>query len=606
MKKIIIAIAAVLGLGSVASCGDMLETESSRQLFEPDLNQKTDSIFYAFGIMEAMQQLADQYVFQGEMRGELVKTTDYTDKNLRALADFTATTTNKYDSAYLYYRVINNCNYYIAHRDTTLRTGSENVTIREYAAVKAFRAWAYLQLARTYGKVPFFTEPLTKISQIDNNTFPELDLQGIVRELAPDLKKYSGMSVPNYGYGTVGYTNWGQGKVIYTQLCFIPVDVILGDLYLEVQNYSEAINHYITYLTHAAKDGYVSSSYMAEVPGRKYRSAPSDFMVSLIGGEWSSIFDVNSTQDIVSYIPMAVNRLRGATTGILEAFGYDYYSARTSTNCPKLDVVQIQPSDEYQQLSDSADYYYFSSTDALQGYRKVKSTKLGDMRYASIATAGTGEDSAKVWVSKYVSGNIILYRTTTVWLHLAEAFNRAGYPDAAFAILKDGISQNLITYAYYITDETKTALQTTYPLLSPANSVLFLGNEALGIHAHGAGITCDRTSNSYYPGLSPYTMNSVVGSKLLEIGRKFGVTVGATKQDTINAVEDLICDEYALEFAFEGTRYFDLMRLARHKNHAGLYGSNFGSLWLGKKLASRRSDAATFFMNENNWYLPFK
>jgi len=65
MKKIIIAIAAVIGLGSLASCGDMLETDSSRQLFEPELDKKTDSIFYSFGIMEAMQQLADQYVFQG-------------------------------------------------------------------------------------------------------------------------------------------------------------------------------------------------------------------------------------------------------------------------------------------------------------------------------------------------------------------------------------------------------------------------------------------------------------------------------------------------------------------------------------------------------------
>ena len=36
----------------------------------------------------------------------------------------------------------------------------EKVFIREYAAVKAFRAWTYLQLAIYYGKVPFFTEPL--------------------------------------------------------------------------------------------------------------------------------------------------------------------------------------------------------------------------------------------------------------------------------------------------------------------------------------------------------------------------------------------------------------------------------------------------------------
>ena len=44
-----------------ASCSDMLESDSSRQLFDPALDQKTDSVFYAYGVMQAMQQLADQY-----------------------------------------------------------------------------------------------------------------------------------------------------------------------------------------------------------------------------------------------------------------------------------------------------------------------------------------------------------------------------------------------------------------------------------------------------------------------------------------------------------------------------------------------------------------
>ena len=103
-----------------ASCSDMLESDSSRQLFDPALDQKTDSVFYAYGVMQAMQQLADQYYFQNELRGDLVKPTDKASLHLRDLASFTADATNKYDSVYLYYKVINNCNYYLAHRDTTL------------------------------------------------------------------------------------------------------------------------------------------------------------------------------------------------------------------------------------------------------------------------------------------------------------------------------------------------------------------------------------------------------------------------------------------------------------------------------------------------------
>ena len=98
------------GTGMLSSCSDMMDTESTRQNFEPEIGEKTDSLTYAFGIMQAMQQLADQYVFQGEMRGDLIATTQYTDSMLTQLATFSATTANRYDSAYVYYRVINNCN----------------------------------------------------------------------------------------------------------------------------------------------------------------------------------------------------------------------------------------------------------------------------------------------------------------------------------------------------------------------------------------------------------------------------------------------------------------------------------------------------------------
>ena len=132
LKYVICGICVICGS---MSCSDMMESDSSRQLFDPALDQKTDSVFYAYGIMQAMQQLADQYYFQNEMRGDLVKPTAKASTHLQSLASFSADATNKYDSVYLYYKVINNCNNYLAHRDTTLSTGARNVVCNEYAAV---------------------------------------------------------------------------------------------------------------------------------------------------------------------------------------------------------------------------------------------------------------------------------------------------------------------------------------------------------------------------------------------------------------------------------------------------------------------------------------
>ena len=446
-----------MGALTLPSCSDMLETESSRQLFDKELDSKTDSVHFAFGVMQAMQQLADQYVFIGEMRGDLVRTTEYTDNNLRRLADFSADTSNKYDSAYVYYRVINNCNYYIAHRDTTLLTGSTLVAMREYAAIKAFRAWAYLQLARTYGKVPFFTDPLTTISQINSSNYPSLDIDGIVAALAPDLEQYSGYTVPNYDNVDIGSTNWGSTKRMFTKYCFIPVDVILGEMYLEVGDFARAASHYTTYLTRVAEpvDRY-ALGFSSRLSFSDITYVPSDYDGGLSGVLWSGIFDNNSTIDYLSYIPMSVNRLRGTTTSLPLAFGFNYYSTSSRIDSLRMDEVQIMASDQYWALSDSCDYYYYRSVTGGLPQQYVGGVKWGDMRSKAIVTKGTGADSTKQWITKYNSGNIYLYRTSTIYLHLAEALNRLGHVDAAFAILKDGITESLLdTTRTYITDETR-------------------------------------------------------------------------------------------------------------------------------------------------------
>lgn len=572
-------------------------------MFEPELNQKTDSIFYAFGIAQAMQQLADQYVFHGEMRGDLIATTTATDKNLRELANFSATTANKYDSAYVYYRVINNCNYYIAYRDTTLLTGATAVVMNEYAAVKAFRAWAYLQLAKNYGKVPFFTEPLTKISQIDGGNFPEYGINEIVAALAPDLAQYSGYQVPHTGLNyDIGSTNWGQAKKITTKQIFIPVDVVLGELYLETGDYQNAAHYYTEYLTKIkpVQDKY----YVVSSRALNFDERPSDYFGGLLGSglSWTAIFGVDGGNgDLISYIPMAVNRLKGTTTIVPFAFGYDYYAVDKANQCPMADDVQLQPSDYYVTLSDSTDYFYLVDTDI--DHRTVSIANLGDNRLSNITRQGEGDDSLKVWMNKYNQGNIILYRNTTIWLRLAEAFNRMGYYDAAFAILKDGMSKNVLDYAPYLREETKTLLTTTYPLLSEAN-LERLPVLSAGVHATGAGVVCDHNGLGYFPGMSPYQLDTIVGLKMKEIAEQYGAAVGTTKEDTINAIEDLLSDEYALEMAFEGDRFGNLTRMARNKNRAGLYGTNFGSLWFSKKL--EKNNPVKDLSVEQNWYLPFK
>ena len=170
-----------------------------------------------------------------------------------------------------------------------------------------------------------------------------------------------------------------------------------------------------------------------------------------------------------------------------------------------------------------------------------------------------------------------------------------GYPDAAFAILKDGIkSTPTLIDTTYIRPATREMFTNVIPFYSERYRSYFTTN--WGIHSHGCGYTRGKSS--------VYQMDTIVGKKLEELQRVYNIQPTGTLNDTINAVEDLLCDEYALEFAYEGNRFGDLCRIARHKNRANLYESNFGGRWLATKLAYK--NPVVNLADERNWFLPFK
>ena len=146
----------------LASCSSMLEPESDLVEFEDDhtLNHATDSVYSVMGIINKMQLIGDRVVLLGEVRGDLVKTMPAANTDLKRLSNFDFSGDNRYNQISDYYAVINNCNYYLAHVDTAMQRRGRNLFLREYAVVKSYRAWTYLQLAQAYGAVPLILKPL--------------------------------------------------------------------------------------------------------------------------------------------------------------------------------------------------------------------------------------------------------------------------------------------------------------------------------------------------------------------------------------------------------------------------------------------------------------
>jgi starch-binding outer membrane protein, SusD/RagB family len=68
-------------------------------------------------------------------------------------------------------------------------------------------------------------------------------------------------------------------------------------------------------------------------------------------------------------------------------------------------------------------------------------------------------------------------------------------------------------------------------------------------------------------------------------------------------IEDLIIAERAMELAFEGKRWFDLVRVAERRNEPGFLADKVAAKFAG---TSKYNDIRTRLTNPANWYLPFE
>ena len=241
MRRLSILIISFFNILIFTGCSDMLETSSELVEFEEDntLNHPTDSVYSVLGIINRMQIIADRIVLLGETRSDLVQTTEAASSDLKRLAAFDFSQPNKYNQVSDYYAVINNCNYYLAHVDTALQRRGRNLFKYEYAAVKGFRAWAYLELVKNYGRVPLVTTPvMTEREAEDARSQQYSDIQQICNYFINDLTPYALVELPHFG--TINKLNSDQ--------FFIPMRLLLGDLCLWAGRYEEAARWYNSYL----------------------------------------------------------------------------------------------------------------------------------------------------------------------------------------------------------------------------------------------------------------------------------------------------------------------------------------------------------------------
>ena len=582
------------------SCADFFEQDSEHVIFteEDHLTSATDTIYSVTGILTKLQAIADRTILLGEVRGDLVDVTSSANSDLRDLAFFNVGDDNRYNQPRDYYAIINNCNYFIAHVDTALRNNrNELIFMREYAAVKAIRAWTYLQLVLNYGSVPFVTEPVLTKQEAELD-YPRYDLKAVCDYFVNDLS-----SLPEE-YNTE-YPQYGSIRGADSRLFYFPLSIVRAELNLWGGNYREAALNYYKYISQ--RNG-TNSTYSQGLG--IYTWLPGSTT-------WNSLLSYNALSfssegygdetELITMIPCDSIPAEGNYSQLRNLFNSTEDNDYRVSITPSTRVQEISESQVHCCLSANATSWYYAPT-TLDEHRTGDLRLFDNWGYGYTYDRITNQRIETQQIYKYQTRNVHIYRRQMVYLRMAEALNMAGYPRMAFKILSEGINNVVIqneVMPYHTQSDSLFLAQFDFPQSRygifdaedlagqrPADR-----HNTCGIHSRGSGWT---PYNEFYR-LPGDTLILVPGDSLYAEYLQKDQQLRPYQQQF---VDSLILNEAALEFAFEGTRYYDIMRHALRQPNPGQYMAEHVYARRGKANAdAMRSEIRNDLTQPRNWYL---
>ena len=445
------------------SCEDMFTAEN--HLVTTNLAPQ-DTVYQMMGIVKRMQKLATRTILLGEVRADLVTVNPaVASSDVQQLNNNDIALDNEYNRPADYYDVINNCNVLLAYVDSLQKSHGKFVYEKEICGAKAFRAWCYLELVKIYGAVPFVTEPVLTADAAEDivASGQKADMRQILDYCIEDLMPYA---YKDYNNGLrASYGNVKYGTASFNEF-FIPVRVLLGEMYLwrasctgNRQDYLDAIIMYHDYLCFKNEER-GTTQYRMEWYSRS---------ASMLNyASYTNLFDYR--KETTSFIPCDTVAYFGTTTNLKEIFCSQY-----SNNY----YPWVNPSQRLKDISAGQDYCYYDYKNAsmkdtvylskdpnfYSGYSSRNTSLLvGDLRlydvYTIVSNANekryhSDVNDVREYNAKYLYGGsttnsdfnlyvVPLCRVSIIYLHLAEALNRAGFPETAYAILTYGLSYDVM------------------------------------------------------------------------------------------------------------------------------------------------------------------
>lgn len=514
-------------------CENFFEVKPGDMLLEKDSYSNLNEVYSNFlGLNTTLQKAAEQYVIMAELLGDNMEPTENAPTEYWEAWRYQATNGNDVIDPTIFYNIIVQSNDFLRHvvkfNQDYPAVIEENVYKGMISSAMANRAWAYMTVGKFFGQALYFDIALS--SDIDLSKYKMLKFDELVDELIFFLN--TGVDGVN-GFNEVDWTKILNNTDYSWNRMSISSDAVISELHLWDGNYVDAAKHLALTLN--------GLGIIKKNPGA---SAKFSLDATYAGSKWATIFN-------------------GAFTAITDeaftAVPYDFSKGQTNNL-------------QYWFSNVGENVYYFRPTDSL--ISKYENTvrldgRKGDIyRGINVSYVESGKDKV---INRYSLGKnsyshdatVYIYRTSELFLMLAEALNGLGDLAAADSLLNVGLVSSW--------DGSK--------LLPPFNTPTFTANtyclrNSLGVRGRA--------------GVAPnYLRDFVAEDAPLE--RKQAV------------LDSLIAEESALEQAFEGKRWFTLMRMARNNNRPEMLANEV----VKKFPEGERESYRSFLMNPANWFIKY-
>jgi hypothetical protein len=634
LKYSVIIISILISLVFLPSCKNFNPEQdlniNKEQLFEDWYEYRS----VAIGLYGLQQKLVEQLVILGELRGDLLTITPNADADLYEIYNFQASKTNKYVDPTNFYRLISACNSFISvlkknHPEVLDKKIAVTNYDKLYGEALCMRAWAYFNAVRIYGKIPVIYESLTSVDEIEqylNSASTYIDNVHIV-------------------YGKDGFHNdTTYNKPITLEKQFYNLDMVIKVFSKQLEEEMKAIgvNHYIdnndktwevtvwnTFAWHAllgqmyltSGDLSKAASHFNAITFNNSDNYRYQLDQSFAKDQWRNIFSViDSREHIFTIWFNKANKQQNDFQRLFEPFTPHQYMLKptkaavhmwetiwrgynliildkTKPSLTKLDKKQPGiPGDFYRGFGTS--YHYAKNGKVLlqSEYFKMLYFKMTkDVQSYTTLMDGVDTIVYKYSVNKTrysEDANLIVYRAGGIQLYLAEIYTWWAY-------LQSGFVKTFTTNAISIVNNGSN-----YSSSASRNQLGILGRVGLNGIYPGFQLNLDNSLpiiippySGAYGGLAVGDINYIQDPFTNEV-------IGYT--DLINNlyakqlyIEEYILDERARELAFEGERFYDLMRVAKRRNDPSFLAKKVSA----KYPAGMRQTIYNKLLDEKNWYI---